>query len=122
MLLGLLILEVFAKPLVGLFNLTDETASLCVLSVRIIAAGFLFAGGNIAIQGIFQALGCGMSSLVTSLLRLCVVVLPLAWLFTTLDNALSVIWFAFPIAELVALVVGVLLLIRADRKIVRVLK
>lgn len=119
MLAGIIVLEVFAKPLVTLFGLSDETARLCVLAVRIIATGFLFAGGNIALQGVFQALGCGMSSLVVSLLRLCVIVLPLAWAFTKVSNAEFMMWFAFPIAEAVAFVVAVVLIIRANKGIIQ---
>lgn len=91
---------------------------MCV-GTRIIATGFLFAGGNIAIQGVFQALDCGIDSLVVSLLRLFVVVLPLAWLFTKFENATFMIWFAFPIAEAVALIVAVVLMLRANRKIIK---
>lgn len=105
MLIGTIGLEVFASPLIGLFAMSEETEALCVLAARIIATSFLFAGGNIAVQGVFQALGCGLNSLIVSLLRLCVVVLPLAWLFTKLENATYMIWWAFPIAELVALAV-----------------
>lgn len=118
MLVGIVVLEIFAEPLVAVFGLSNETASLCVRAIRIISAGFLFAGGNIAIQGIFQALGCGISSLVVSLLRLCVIVLPLAWLFTTFENAAFLIWFAFPAAELAALVVAAVLMVRADKRII----
>lgn len=118
MLLGILVLEIFAEPLAGAFGLSDDTASLCVLAIRIISAGFLFAGGNIALQGVFQALGCGISSLMVSLLRLCVVVLPLARLFTTFENAAFSIWFAFPIAELAAFIIAILLMGRANRMII----
>lgn len=118
MVIGIAGLELFAKPLIGLFAMSGETEALCVMASRIIAAGFLFAGGNIAIQGVFQALGCGLDSLVVSLLRLCVVVLPLAWLFAGMENAVFMIWWAFPIAEFVAFVAAVLLMIRADRRIV----
>lgn len=122
MLVGMIALEIFADPLAQAFGLSDETASLCALATRIIAAGFLFAGGNIALQGVFQALGCGMSSLVVSLLRLLIVVLPLAWLFTTFENATFLIWFAFPIAELVAVVVAILLMMRANKRIIKNMK
>ncbi len=90
-----------------------------ILATRIIAAGFLFAGGNIAIQGVFQALGCGLSSLVVSVLRLFVVVLPLAWIFTKFSNATFLIWFAFPIAEAVALLAAVIFMKQANSKIGR---
>lgn len=120
MVIGILILEIFAESLTAAFGLSDETAKLCVLAIRIISAGFLFAGGNIAAQGIFQALECGLSSLVISLIRLCVVVLPLAWIFTKFNNALFMIWFAFPIAELVAFILAVILLMRVYKKVIEI--
>ena len=122
MLIGMIGLEVFASPLIGLFAMSEETEALCVLAARIIAAGFLFAGGNIAVQGVFQALGCGLNSLIVSLLRLCVVVLPLAWLFTKLENATFMIWWAFPIAELVALAVAAALMVQANNKMIKPMK
>ena len=122
MLIGTIGLEVFASPLIGLFAMSEETEALCVLAARIIAAGFLFAGGNIAVQGVFQALGCGLNSLIVSLLRLCVVVLPLAWLFTKLENATYMIWWAFPIAELVALAVAATLMVQANNKMIKLMK
>lgn len=122
MLVGIIGLELFAEPLIGLFAMSAETESLCILATRIIAAGFLFAGGHIAIQGVFQALGCGISSLVVSVLRLCIVVLPLAWAFSKCANATFMIWFAFPIAEAVALFVAVILMIHANKNIIQKMK
>lgn len=122
MLIGMIGLEVFANLLIGLFAMSEETEALCVLAVRIIAASFLFAGGNIAVQGVFQALGCGLNSLIVSLLRLCVVVLPLAWLFTKLENATFMIWWAFPIAELVALAVAAALMVQANNTMIKPMK
>lgn len=110
MLAGIIALEIFASPLIGLFEVSAETAELCVLATRIIASGFLFAGANIAIQGVFQALGCGKSSLVISLLRLCIAVLPLAYIFSKMENASTLIWWAFPIAELIAALTAVIML------------
>lgn len=122
MLIGLVGLEIFAKPLVGVFGMSKETEDLCILATKIIATGFLFAGGNIAIQGVFQALGCGIESLLVSLLRLCIVPLPLAWFFTETANAGFMIWWAFPIAELTALLVAVVLLLRANNNIIKPMK
>lgn len=118
MIVGTVLLEIFAAPLVTLFGMSDETAQLCILAIRIISAGFLFSGGNIALQGVFQALGCGISSLVISLLRLLVIVLPLAWLLSLLSNALDVMWVAFPVAELIACIVAIGLMIRANKLII----
>lgn len=116
MALGLVGLQIFAEPLIGIFTLSDETRHLCILAIRIITLGYLFAGANIAYQGIFQALGAGVHSLVLSLIRLIVVALPLAWVFTKLPNAETLIWTAFPIAEGVALVAALFLMRQVAKK------
>lgn len=122
MLIGLIGLELFADPLIGLFAMSLETERLCILAARIVAVSFLFAGGSIAIQGVFQALGCAIESLLVSLLRLCVVVLPLAWLFSKFENALFMIWWSFPIAEFAAFAVAVIFMLRADKRIIKPMK
>ena len=119
MAVGIILLQVFAAPLVAVFGLSDETAILCIFAIRIISAGFFFAGFNIAIQGVFQALGCGISSLVISLLRLFVIVLPLAWIFSKFENAAVAIWFAFPAAEAVAFIAAAALMKRANKNIIK---
>lgn len=121
MIAGMLGLQIFAEPLVSVFGLSDETARLCVLAMRIISVGFFFAGINIALQGVFQALGCGISSLVISLLRLCIIVLPLAAWFATWENASEMIWYAFPIAEIIASVAAVLCMMGANKKRIQIL-
>lgn len=110
MAIGAVLLQVFAGQLSGMFALSAETKLLCVRAMRVVTVGFLFAGANIAFQGIFQALGCGVHSLIVSLLRLIVVTLPLAFLFTKLPNAAQNVWFAFPVAEAVALAAGVVMM------------
>lgn len=117
MLVGTAALEIFAEPLVAAFNLSEVTSKLCLAAIHIISVGFIIAGANIAVQGIFQALGCGISSLVISLLRLLIIVLPLAWLFTLSENADTLVWFSFPIAEVCAFVAAVLLMVRANKKL-----
>ncbi|MDD6189416.1 MAG: MATE family efflux transporter [Clostridiales bacterium] len=106
MLFGMLVLQVFAKPVCGLFAISGEIQALCIKAIRIVTVGYAFAGANIAFQGIFQALGSGVKSLIVSLMRLIVVNLPLAWLLTTLENAENLVWLAFPAAEAAALVVA----------------
>lgn len=64
MLLGCAGVELFAQPLAGLFSLSATTHAMCVDCMRIVSLGFLFAGLCIAFQGVFQALECGVESLV----------------------------------------------------------
>lgn len=116
MLIGIVIMEIFARPLARAFGLTSETEQLCAAAMRIIAPGFIFAGLSIAGQGVFQALQSGNNSLIVSLLRLLIVVLPLCYLFTLTSNPEFTIWFAFPLSELAAAVVAVIFLKMVDKK------
>ena len=89
--------------------MTVDSWQLTVI-VETITLGYLFVGANIAYQSIFQALGKGINSLMVSLIRLIIVVLPLAYVFTKLPNAQNMIWWAFPIAEGCALVLAIILM------------
>lgn len=123
MLAGTVLLELTAEPLCSAFGLSGQTQSLCVSAVRIISAGFLFAGISLSLQGVFQALDKGLSSLIISLLRQLVLVLPVAWLFSGFVNGdLSnawLIWLTFPVAELITAAVAVLLMKPAYKKTVK---
>lgn len=121
MVAGIIGFQIFAVPISKMFGLEGSTVDLCVKAIRIISPGFIFAGINIALQGVFQALECGMSSLVVSLLRLLIVVLPLARIFSRLTNAATMIWFAFPIAELAAAVMAVIFMVKAAKKVNRMI-
>lgn len=79
MLIGIVPLQLFSRQIVGIFSVTEKSHQLCVLALRIITCGFFFAGANIILQGLRQALGKGGYSLVISLLRFVVLALPLAW-------------------------------------------
>ncbi len=79
MLFGTLLLEIIAEPLCSAFGLSGETQALCVSAARIISIGFCFAGICLSLQGVFQALDKNISSLIISLLRQLVLILPVAW-------------------------------------------
>lgn len=104
----LVVLEVCASQIVGIFALTQQTLTLCTRAVRSIALGYLFAGANIAYQGVFQALGRGVPSMVLCLVRQLLAALPLAWLFTLLPNPEVWCWAAFPVAEGIGLLVALM--------------
>lgn len=117
MLAGLAAINIFAYSLSGIFGLSSETQELCVRAMHIISVGFVFAGVNIAVQGIFQALEAGTGSLIISVLRLLAVPLPLAFLLSLSADASTIIWWALPAGEIVAAVVAVIMLRRVNRKI-----
>ena len=113
---GILLLQCFARQIVGCFALSGEAAGLCVTALRIITCGFLFAGANIILQGVCQALGNGFYSLLISLLRMILVVLPLARALSRLPEAATLVWLAFPIAEAAACLAAAGLSIHIFRK------
>lgn len=78
MLTGCVVLEIFAVPFSEIFGLSGETLTLCVSAVRVISAGLVFVGINIAFQGFFQALGSGVASLIISVCRQLLFVFPIA--------------------------------------------
>ena len=116
MLFGTLLLEVFASPFANMFGLSGETESICVAAMRIVSISFLFAGFNISFQGIYQALNAGPQSLVISILRQFVLVIPVAYLFSNMvisgSASKPIVWFTFIIAEVITAVVGYIMLKR----------
>ena len=120
MLAGTLLVEGLAAPFARLFGLSGETETLCLQAMRIISLSFLFAGTNITFQGIFQALDGGLESLLISICRQILFVLPVAWLFAQVARSNSehawLVWWTFPIAEFVSMGIGCLLMQRVQRK------
>lgn len=119
MVLGTLITELFPNFFATLFN-AGQSRIYFISAVRIISVSFVFAGVNIAFQGVYQALNGGMESLVVSLLRQAILILPLAWGFSKLviqyDMNVSLIWYAFVITEVLSCVVGWVFLRRIEKK------
>jgi len=115
MILGIFITEVFSGQFAALFN-AGSSREYFVGAMRIISISFLFAGINVAYQGIYQALDGGMESLVISLLRQMIIILPLAEFFSVLvkngQAGVSLIWWAFPITEFAACLLGCVFLRR----------
>ena len=119
MVAGTLITELFPNFFATLFN-AGQSRTYFISAVRIISISFVFAGANIAFQGVYQALNGGMESLVVSLLRQAILILPLAWGFSKLviqyDMDVSLIWYVFVITEVLSCVVGWVFLRRIEKK------
>lgn len=121
MLIGLILFQTGAGTIVKVFSVTDESARLCVMSLRIISLGFLFVGGCILLQGVCQALGNGVYSLIISTVRMLLVPLPLAYAFAHTAHADTLVWAAFPIGELTACLTAICLTLTLYRKRVKAL-
>lgn len=120
MIIGTLVLEIFAQPLCSVFGLSGITHCLCISATRIITISFVFAGLNVALQGIFQALDSGVWSLIISVCRQLLFVLPVAWMFTLMispDLGNSwIVWFTFVISEFITAVIAGCLMLKIYKK------
>ena len=101
MLIGTLIMMVFPDKLLGMFNASDQMLGIARVAFRIISASFVFAAISIISIGVFQAIGRGTLSMVISIIRQLVVLIPLAYLFSLTGN-LDRVWWSVIIADLVA--------------------
>ncbi|MBE6009366.1 MAG: MATE family efflux transporter [Lachnospiraceae bacterium] len=103
MAVGMIVIELFAKPFSAVFGLSGQTQLLTISAMHFITLSFLFAGANVAFQGIFQALDAGMESLIISVCRQFLFVLPVAFVFSMIvGNDLQriwIVWLTFLIAE-----------------------
>ncbi len=127
MFIGMALIEIFAVPFAALFGLSGETNSMCISAMRVVSLSFLFAGANIAFQGIFQALDSGLESLVLSVCRQFLFVLPVAWGFAqvvkagTVDN-IWLVWLTFLIAEAVTVFIAWLFMKKIKKNKIDVLE
>ena len=99
---GCLLFEVIPAPLLGFFSPSEEMLSIGPAALRIIGVTFPLAGFCIIAGSMFQAIGNPLHSLVVSVCRQLVVLLPAAYLLS-LRGRLELVWLSFPIAEVVSL-------------------
>lgn len=117
---GLIVIELFASPVSHIFGLSGETEQLCIGAMRIVSVSFIFAGANIAFQGIFQALDGGAESLAVSICRQLLFIFPPALFFADMakknSELCSMVWTSFPIAEILSVIVAMILFRKIYRK------
>ncbi len=109
MVLGLFLFQVFPRELFSFFNASAEMIEIGVPALRIISLSFVFAGFSIIIGSVFQALGNGVYSMIISIARQLVVILPAAYIFS-FAFGLHAVWFAFPIAEAISIILTIIFL------------
>lgn len=114
MAVGLAIFELFPGFLLAFFDASENMLAIGIPALRIIALAFVFAGFCIIAGSVFQAIGNPFYSLIVSVCRQLVVLLPVAWLLSKTGN-LTLVWLAFPIAELMSLTLSIIFLRRTIR-------
>lgn len=117
MMIGIVIFQLFPAQLLLMFNASEHMLEVGVPALRLISLSFIFAGYCIIVSSIFQALGNGVYSLVTSVARQLFCILPVAYIFARVFG-LHAVWFSFPLAEIVSVVLSSILFKRIyDKKI-----
>lgn len=102
MAVGLLVFQLIPKELLLMFDASDAMLGIGAPALRIMSLAFVFAGVGIASSSACQAFGYSVYSMLISIARQIVVLIPAAYLLS-LTGVLRSIWFAFPIAEIVSL-------------------
>lgn len=100
MIFGFLAFQIFPEALLSLFNATPEMVVIGKAALRTISISFIMAGFSIVSISTCQALGKSIYSLIVSIVRQLVMLIPAAYLLS-LSGKINLIWWAFPIAELV---------------------
>lgn len=103
MLIGVLIFQFFPKTLLGLFDASENMIAIGVPALRTISWSFVFAGYSIICSSVFQALGNGVYSMLISIARQLVIIIPVAFIFAILFD-LDMVWWSYPIAEIASVI------------------
>lgn len=118
MFIGFLVMQIFPAQLFGMFEASAEMLAIGVPALRFISISFLLAGFCIIAGSTFQALGNGMLSMIVSIARQLVALLPVAYLLSLTGN-LNLIWLSFPIAELMSVALSSIFLYRMYQKVIK---
>ena len=111
MVVGFTIFQLFPSTLLGLFDASETMLAIGVPALRIISVSFLLAGFCIIAGSVFQAIGNPVYSLIVSVCRQMVVLLPVAWLLSR-TGRLELVWWSFPIAEVMSFTLSTIFLRR----------
>lgn len=118
MLLGLLLMQVFPAQMLDIFKANDEMLRWGVPALRIISVSFIFAGVAIVFSSAFQSLGHPINSMIISIARQLVVLVPAAFLLAKTGNP-DMVWWSFPIAEIMSLSASIFFMIKIHREVIR---
>ena len=117
MCIGTLVFQWIPDKLFLLFDASDNMLAMGIPALRIISVHFPLAGICIIAGSMFQALGNAVYSMITSICRQLLVLLPAAWLLAQLGNV-DYVWWSFPIAEIVSLALNIIFLIKINKDVI----
>lgn len=115
--IGFLSFEGIPQVLLGMFNASDDMLTIGVPALRIIGIHYLIAWFCIIIGTVFQALGKAVFSMIVSIMRQLVALIPAAYILAKIGG-IHAVWWAFPIAELISLAVTLFFFVKIYRSII----
>lgn len=115
MLIGFLLFMFMPRQLMSMFSASENMMNLGVQALRIISLGFLFSAFSLIISAMYESIGKGTYSLVISLLRQCVIIIPVCMIFYK-SIGLTGIWITFPVSEIVAAIACLGMFLNTCRK------
>ncbi len=118
MVVGMVVFLIFPKELLRIFDANSEMLEIGIVALRVISVGFPIAGFCISLSGAFQALGFSVYSLILSIVRQLVAILPIAFALSLIWGVDGV-WLAFPASEVICLVLNIILLRRMYDKVLK---
>ena len=116
MAVGFAVFQTIPGTLLSFFSASDEMLQIGNVALRIISFSFLLAGFCVITGSVCQAIGNPIHSLIVSVARQLVVLLPVAWLLS-LTGRLELVWVAFPVAELISLTLSIIFLRKTMRAV-----
>ena len=117
MAIGTLVFQLIPDKLFMLFDASEHMLSMGVPALRIISLHFIIAGFCIVAGSVFQALGNAVYSMINSICRQLVVLLPAAYILARIGGV-NYVWWSFPIAELMSLIMSVIFMVKIYKDII----
>ena len=118
MVVAVFVFQIFPDKLLSIFQASDEMLFIGIPALRTLSWSFLFGGVTIVVSSVFQALGRGIQSMLISIFRQLIIVLPLAYLLSRTGN-LNLVWWSFPVSDVLALIFAGFLLMRTYRQVIQ---
>lgn len=118
---GTIVFQILPQQLLYLFDAKENMLEIGVPALRTISTSFIFAGVSMVLCSIFQALGHANKSLVITLLRQMIFLIPLTW-FLARSFGLNISWWAFPITEIICTLVSLQMLMIVRKKTILPIK
>lgn len=108
LLLGTCLFFIFPAPILQLFNANQDMLSIGTSGLRILSLSFIFSTFAIVMSGVFESLGKGSVSLIITLTRQFIIIIPLSFMLLP-SMGLTGIWLTFPLSELIATIIAFIL-------------